>query len=60
MQTGGKYKLFIPSNIAYGAKPENGFPPNATIIFDVELLKTGPAPAGQGPGGPGAGAPGGK
>jgi FKBP-type peptidyl-prolyl cis-trans isomerase FkpA/FKBP-type peptidyl-prolyl cis-trans isomerase FklB len=57
MQTGGKYKLFIPSNIAYGAKPENGFPPNATIIFDVELLKTGPAPAGQGPGGPGAGAP---
>lgn len=54
MQTGGKYKLFIPSNIAYGAKPENGFPPNATIIFDVELLKTGPTPAGQGPG---AGAP---
>jgi FKBP-type peptidyl-prolyl cis-trans isomerase FkpA/FKBP-type peptidyl-prolyl cis-trans isomerase FklB len=59
MQTGGKYKLFIPSNIAYGAKPENGFPPNATIIFDVELLKTGPAPAG-GPGGPGGAAPGGK
>jgi FKBP-type peptidyl-prolyl cis-trans isomerase FkpA len=50
MQTGGKYKLFIPSNIAYGAKPENGFPPNATIIFDVELIKTGPTPAGQGPG----------
>jgi len=59
MQTGGKYKLVIPSNIAYGAKPENGFPPNATIVFEVELLKTGPAPAGQGPG-PGAGAPGGK
>jgi len=50
MQTGGKYKLFIPSNIAYGAKPENGFPPNATIIFDVELVKTGPTAAGQGPG----------
>jgi len=50
MQVGGKYKLFIPSNIAYGAKPENGFPPNATIIFDVELVKTGPTPAGKGPG----------
>ncbi len=54
MQTGGKYKLFIPSNIAYGAKPENGFPPNATIIFDVELVKTGPTPAGKGPGAPSA------
>lgn len=50
MQVGGKYKLFIPSNIAYGAKPENGFPPNATIIFDVTLNKTGPTPAGQGAG----------
>jgi FKBP-type peptidyl-prolyl cis-trans isomerase FkpA/FKBP-type peptidyl-prolyl cis-trans isomerase FklB len=50
MQTGGKYKLFIPSTIAYGAKPENGFPPNATIIFDVELVKTGPTPAGAAPG----------
>jgi FKBP-type peptidyl-prolyl cis-trans isomerase FkpA/FKBP-type peptidyl-prolyl cis-trans isomerase FklB len=49
MQTGGKYKLFIPSSIAYGAKPENGFPPNATIIFDVELLKTEATPAGKAP-----------
>ncbi len=58
MQTGGKYKLFIPSNIAYGAKPENGFPPNATIIFDVELLKTGPTAAGAaGPQGAPGGAP---
>jgi FKBP-type peptidyl-prolyl cis-trans isomerase len=55
MQVGGKYKLYIPSNIAYGAQPENGFPPNATIIFDVELVKTGPTPAGQGA--PGQGAP---
>lgn len=48
MQTGGHYKLFIPSNLAYGAQPQNGFPPNATIIFDVTLVKTGPTPAGQG------------
>ncbi|HEX7817699.1 FKBP-type peptidyl-prolyl cis-trans isomerase [Dyella sp.] len=48
MQTGGHYKLFIPANIAYGAQPQNGFPPNATIIFDVTLVKTGPTPAGAG------------
>jgi FKBP-type peptidyl-prolyl cis-trans isomerase len=47
MQVGGHYKLFIPSNIAYGAQPQNGFPPNATIIFDVTLVKTGPTPAGD-------------
>lgn len=54
MQTGGHYKLVIPSNIAYGAQPQNGFPPNATIIFDVTLVKTGPTPAGD-QGGAGAG-----
>jgi len=48
MKTGAHYKLFIPSNLAYGAQPQNGFPPNATIIFDVTLVKTGPTPAGQG------------
>jgi FKBP-type peptidyl-prolyl cis-trans isomerase len=53
MQVGGHYKLFIPSNLAYGAQPQNGFPPNATIIFDVTLVKTGPTPAGSGAGGAG-------
>ncbi|WP_199100363.1 FKBP-type peptidyl-prolyl cis-trans isomerase [Dyella sp. ASV21] len=47
MQVGGHYKFFIPSNIAYGAQPQNGFPPNATIIFDVTLVKTGPTAAGD-------------
>ncbi|WP_114238575.1 FKBP-type peptidyl-prolyl cis-trans isomerase [Dyella sp. C9] len=52
MQTGGHYKFFIPSNIAYGAQPQNGFPPNATIVFDVTLVKTGPTQGGdQQPGG---------
>lgn len=51
MQVGGHYKFFIPSNIAYGAQPQNGFPPNATIIFDVTLVKTGPTPAGEQAGG---------
>lgn len=40
MQVGGHYKLYIPSDLAYGAQPKNGFPPNATIIFDVKLDKT--------------------
>ncbi len=51
MQVGGHYKFFIPANIAYGAQPQNGFPPNATIIFDVTLVKTGPTPAGEQAGG---------
>ncbi|RDI97089.1 FKBP-type peptidyl-prolyl cis-trans isomerase [Dyella solisilvae] len=51
MQVGGHYKFFIPANIAYGAQPQNGFPPNATIIFDVNLVKTGPTQGGEQPGG---------
>ena len=50
MQVGGHYKLYIPSTLAYGSQPKNGFPPNATIIFDVTLEKTGPTPASQGDG----------
>ncbi|MEO7051848.1 MAG: FKBP-type peptidyl-prolyl cis-trans isomerase [Rhodanobacter sp.] len=41
MPVGSHYKLVIPSNLAYGAEPKNGFPPNATIIFDVDLVKIG-------------------
>jgi FKBP-type peptidyl-prolyl cis-trans isomerase len=58
MQTGGHYKLFIPSSLAYGAQPQGPMPPNETLIFDVTLVKTGPTPAGQGaPGAPAGGAP---
>lgn len=55
MQVGGHYKLFIPSSLAYGAQPKNGFPPNAAIIFDVKLEKTGPTPAQPSNGGNGSG-----
>jgi FKBP-type peptidyl-prolyl cis-trans isomerase FklB len=51
MKPGSKYQLFIPSTLAYGERsvsPELG--PNATLIFDVELLEVQPpatpAPAG--------------
>jgi FKBP-type peptidyl-prolyl cis-trans isomerase len=46
MQTGGHYKIFIPSSLGYGAQPQSGMPPNATLIFDVTLVKTAPTPAG--------------
>lgn len=37
MPVGSHYKFWIPSDLAYGDKPSNGFPPNATIVFDVKL-----------------------
>lgn len=40
MSTGSKWRLFVPSDLAYGERGAGGaIGPNSTLIFDVELLE---------------------
>ncbi|TAN40981.1 MAG: FKBP-type peptidyl-prolyl cis-trans isomerase [Nitrospirae bacterium] len=48
MKEGDKWQLYIPANLAYGDKNAGLIGPNATLIFDVELItvkETAAAPA---------------
>ena len=44
MQKGGKYKIHIPGNLAYGANPPQGSPfgPNEALDFDVHIVQIVP------------------
>ncbi len=45
MAKGGKAKIVIPSSIAYGARGGGPIPPYSPLVFEVELVEFGPAPA---------------
>ena len=39
MKEGGKWKFYVPSELAYGSMGRPSIPPNSVLIFEVELLK---------------------
>ncbi len=47
MKKGSKMMFYIPPELGYGAQSRQQIPPNAVLIFEVELLDFHPAPPGR-------------
>lgn len=43
MQEGASHRLYIPSDLAYGAIQAGDIPPNSVLIFDIDLIEVNPA-----------------
>jgi FKBP-type peptidyl-prolyl cis-trans isomerase len=39
MKPGGKMRIWVPSDLGYGAMPQGKIEPNSTLIFDMELVE---------------------
>jgi len=41
METGAKWRLFIPAHLGYGSQGSGPIPPNSDLVFDLEIIESG-------------------